>query len=159
MFTPKKSDVWEFPGVKSPPFPAENPCKSPPAVNLRYFGACPVVVASEGLLEALTTPAGPCRIAQWRVAEKIAHCISTVYEQPFSRCSTRGGRSPIHRSPLRQHRAPFSFFRPIFCGYDGQCLNLHMWKSLPSPVLRHDAAGSGCPVIEIQNQRYENDTS
>ena len=158
MFTPKKSDVCEFPGVKSP-FPAENPCKSPPAVNLRYFGACPVVVASEGLLEALTTPAGPCRIAQWRVAEKIAHCISTVHEQPLPRCSTRGGRSPIHRSPLRQHRAVISFFRLNFCGYDGQCLNLHVWKSLPSPVLRHDAAGSGCPVIEIQTQRYENDTS
>lgn len=132
MFTPKKSDVCEFLGVKSP-FSAENPCISPPAVNLRYFGACPVVVASEGLLEALTTPAGPCRIAQWRVAEKIAHCISTVHEQPFSRCSTRGGPEPYHRSPLRQHRAPFSFFRPNFCGYDGQCLNLHMWKSLPSP--------------------------
>lgn len=144
MFTPKKSDVCEFPGVKSP-FPAENPCKSPPAVNLRYFGACPVVVASEGLLEALTTPAGPCRIAQWRVAEKIAHCISTVHEQPLSRCSTRGGRSPIIGHRCDNIGRPFHFFCLNFCGYDGQCLNLHMWKSLPSPVLRHDAAGSERP--------------
>ena len=46
-----------------------------------------------------------------------------------------------------------SFFRPIFCGYGGQWLNLHVWKSLPAaPVLRHDATGKGFPLLYLKSK-------
>ena len=51
-FYAKKSDVLVFPGVKRP----EKPHESPNASILRYFGASPDVVASDGLLGPLTTP-------------------------------------------------------------------------------------------------------
>ena len=78
MFTSKKSDVLAFPGVKTR-FMAEKNCKSPNASILRYFGASPVVVASDGLLGPLTTSSGPCKTVLKRAAENIAHCNAPAH--------------------------------------------------------------------------------
>ena len=99
MFTSKKSDVLAFPGVKSR-FMAEKNCKSPNASILRYFGASPVVVASDALLEALATPSAHPKASQRYTAENIAHCNAPAHFAPqlpmLKDSSNRNGKAAIY---------------------------------------------------------------
>ena len=76
MFTSKKSDVLAFPGVKTR-FMAEKNCKSPNASILRYFGASPVVVASDGLLGPITKHLRGRKMNRKKGRKKNAHSRHT----------------------------------------------------------------------------------
>ena len=79
---------------------AEIPCKTPNASIWRYFGASPLVVASDGLLGPLTTPSGPCKTALERAAENIAHCNAPAHFAPqlpmLKDSSNRNGKAAIY---------------------------------------------------------------
>ena len=99
MFPSKKSDVFDFSAANGA-FSGRKPRKSPVGLILRYFGASPVVVASDGLLGPLTMPSGPCKTALERAAENIAHCNAPAHFAPqlpmLKDSSNRNGKAAIY---------------------------------------------------------------
>ena len=99
MFPSKKSDVFDFSAANGA-FSGRKPRKSPIGLILRYFGASPLVVASDGLLGPLTTPSGPCKTALERAAENIAHCNAPAHFAPqlpmLKDNSNRNGKAAIY---------------------------------------------------------------
>ncbi|MCI7779752.1 MAG: hypothetical protein MR517_01600 [Bacteroidales bacterium] len=99
MFPSKKSDVFDFSAANGA-FSGRKPRKSPIGLILRYFGASPVVVASDALLEALATPSAHPKASQRYTAENIAHCNAPAHFTPqlpmLKDSSNRNGKAAIY---------------------------------------------------------------